>query len=80
MYQSQLQYLPLTPPFFLILVGLFVLLLILLQLGALNYAFMRLGLSPGAALVLLFACLAGSYFNSRRDRPHRLSGPALRWL
>ena len=48
MYQSQLQYLPLTPPFFLILVGLFVVLLILLQLGALNYAFMRLGLRPGA--------------------------------
>ena len=63
MYQSQLQYLPLTPPFFLILVGLFVLLLILLQLGALNYAFMRLGLRPGAALLLLFACLVGSYFN-----------------
>jgi len=63
MYQSQLQYLPLTPPFFLILVGLFVVLLVLLQLGALNYAFMRLGLRPGAALLLLFACLVGSYFN-----------------
>lgn len=63
MYQSQLQYLPLAPPFFLILVGLFVVLLILLQLGALNYAFMRLGLRPGTALMLLFACLVGSYFN-----------------
>jgi hypothetical protein len=33
MYPSQLHYLPLTPPFFLILLGLFVALLVLVQLG-----------------------------------------------
>src|SRR5258708_9799592 len=60
---SQVHYLPLAPPFFLILVGLFVNLLVLIQLGALRYAYMRLGISSGAALFLLFASLIGSYFN-----------------
>jgi uncharacterized membrane protein len=60
---SQYHYLPLTPEFFSILVGLFLVLLVLIQLGALRYAYMRLGMSSGAALLLLFASLIGSYFN-----------------
>src|SRR5258708_24199036 len=60
---SQVHYLPLAPPFFIILVGLFVNLLVLIQLGALRYAYMRLGISSGAALLLLLASLIGSYFN-----------------
>jgi uncharacterized membrane protein len=60
---SQYHYLPLTPEFFSILVGLFLILLLLIQLGALRYAYMRLGMSSGAALLLLFASLVGSYFN-----------------
>jgi uncharacterized membrane protein len=60
---SQYHYLPLTPEFFSILVGLFVVLLVLIQLGALRYAYMRLGMSSGAALLLLAASLVGSYFN-----------------
>src|SRR6516164_6084878 len=52
---SQVHYLPLTPPFFFILVGLFVAILVLIQLGVLRYAYMRLGISSGAALLLLFA-------------------------
>jgi len=36
---SQVQYLPLAPPFFFILVGLFVILLVLIQLGLLRYAY-----------------------------------------
>jgi uncharacterized membrane protein len=60
---SQYHYLPLTPEFFSILVGLFLVLLVLIQLGALRYAYMRLGMSSGAALLLLFASLVGSYFN-----------------
>jgi uncharacterized membrane protein len=60
---SQYQYLPLTPGFFSILVGLFVIVLVLIQLGVLRYAYMRLGMSSGAALLLLFASLVGSYFN-----------------
>jgi uncharacterized membrane protein len=60
---SQVHYLPLAPPFFFLLVGLFVVILVLVQLGVLRYAFMRLGISSGGALLLLFASLAGSYFN-----------------
>jgi uncharacterized membrane protein len=60
---SHYHYLPLTPEFFSILVGLFIVLLVLIQLGALRYAYMRLGMSSGAALLLLAASLVGSYFN-----------------
>src|SRR5260370_7963675 len=60
---SQFHSLPLAPPFFFILVGLFVALLVLIQLGVLRYAYMRLGISSGAALLLLLASLIGSYFN-----------------
>jgi uncharacterized membrane protein len=60
---SQYHYLPLTPEFFSILVGLFLVVLVLVQVGALRYAYMRLGMSSGAALMLLFASLVGSYFN-----------------
>jgi uncharacterized membrane protein len=63
MHFGQLHYLPLSPAFFSILVALFVIVLILIQLGILRYAYMRLGLSPGAALLLLFGSLLGSYFN-----------------
>lgn len=60
---SQYQYLPLTPGFFSLLVGVFVIVLILVQLGVLRYAYMRLGISSGTALLLLAASLIGSYFN-----------------
>jgi uncharacterized membrane protein len=60
---SQFHYLPLTPGFFSILVFLAVALLILIQLRILGYAYMRLGVGPGAALLLLFGSLIGSYFN-----------------
>lgn len=60
---DQLHYLPVTLPFFAILVGAFVVLLFLLQLGVLGYAYMRLGISAGGALILLAGSLIGSYFN-----------------
>src|SRR6202795_3564705 len=60
---SQVHYLPLTPAFFSILVILFAGLIILIQLRILRYAYMRLGIGPGAALFLLFGSLIGSYFN-----------------
>ena len=59
----QVHYLPLTPGFFSILVVLFAGLIILVQLRILRYAYMRLGVGPGAALLLLFGSLIGSYFN-----------------
>jgi uncharacterized membrane protein len=58
-----MHYLPLTPVLFSILVFLVVGLVILIQLRILRYAYMRLGVSPGAALLLLFGSLIGSYFN-----------------
>src|SRR3984885_2061522 len=60
---SQVHYLPMTPGLFSILVVLAVGLVILIQLGILRYAYMRLGVGPGAALLLLFGSLIGSYFN-----------------
>jgi uncharacterized membrane protein len=57
------QYLPLTPGFFSILVVIFLILLVLVQLDLLRTAYLRLGVSPGMALVLLAASLIGSYFN-----------------
>jgi uncharacterized membrane protein len=60
---SELQYLPLTPGLFTILVLLFAGLIILIQLRILRYAYMRLGVGPGVALLLLFGSLIGSYFN-----------------
>lgn len=60
---SHVHYLPLTPGFFSILVFLAVALVILIQLRILRYAYMRLGVGPGVALLLLFGSLIGSYFN-----------------
>ena len=60
---SQFHYLPLTPGFFLILVFQAIGLVILIQLRILRYAYMRLGVGPGVALLLLFGSLIGSYFN-----------------
>jgi len=59
----EIQYLPLTPGLFSILVLLLVALIILIQLQILRYAYMRLGVGPGTALLLLFGSLIGSYFN-----------------
>jgi uncharacterized membrane protein len=58
-----MQYLPLAAPFFAILVGVFVLLVILIEINVLRYAYTRLGVSSGTALLLLFASLLGSYVN-----------------
>ena len=63
MHVSHLQYLPIAPLFFALLVGAFALLLIFIQLGILRYAYTRLGVSSGTALFLLFASLFGSYIN-----------------
>src|SRR6267378_2665951 len=60
---SQVHYLPLTPGLFSILVVLLAGLIILIQLRILRYAYMRLGVGPGAALLLLLGSLIGSSFN-----------------
>jgi len=60
---GQIHYLPLSPAVFSLLVGLLVLLIVLIQVGALRYAYLRLGVSSRVALLLLLASLFGSYLN-----------------
>ena len=63
MHTNQLHYLPLSLPFFSILAGIFVFLVVLLEVGALRYAYMRIGISPRGAMLVLLGSLVGSYFN-----------------
>jgi uncharacterized membrane protein len=63
MSPSQPHYLPLTLPFFSILAALFLLVVVLLELGALRFTYMRIGMSSRGAMLVLLASLVGSYFN-----------------
>jgi uncharacterized membrane protein len=60
---SKYHYLPLALPIFSLLVGAFLVLALLVQIRILRFAYMRLGVSPGAAILLLFGSLCGSYIN-----------------
>jgi uncharacterized membrane protein len=60
---GQMQYFPLAGPFFAILVGVFLLVVVLIEINVLRYAYTRLGISSGTALLLLLASLIGSYIN-----------------
>ena len=71
-----MHYLPLSFPFFSILVGLFLLLVALIQVGILRYAYMRLGVSSGTALLLLLASLLGSYSAAPELTPDQAYGIA----
>jgi len=57
------QYLPLSPRAFAALTALLFVAVMLVQIRLLRYAYMRLGVSPWAAFLLLFLSLAGSYVN-----------------
>ncbi len=63
MQMSQFHYLPLTPVFFSILVGIFLFLAVYLMIGLLRQAYLNLGVRPQTAMLLLFGSLVGSYFN-----------------
>ena len=63
MHVTHLHYLPLALPFYLALVGLFLLVGFFVQVGILSFAYTRLGIRPVTALLLLLASLIGSYFN-----------------
>jgi uncharacterized membrane protein len=63
MHFTHLHYLPLSPPFFSMLVGIFLLLAFLLYLRTLRYAYMHLNVSRDTALLVLLGSLVGSYFN-----------------
>jgi uncharacterized membrane protein len=60
---GQMHYLPLSAPFFAFLVGAFLLVLALIQIGILRYAYLRIGISSRAAMFLLLGSLIGSYIN-----------------
>src|SRR6516225_8477808 len=73
----QPHYLSLPLPFFSILVGVFVFLVVLLQVRALRFAYMSIGFSAGGAMLVLLGSLAGSYFNipvAQLPERHLLSG------
>jgi uncharacterized membrane protein len=63
MVSSHLQYLPLPWPVYIFLLFAVGILTILVQAGLLRYVYSRLGISPGTALLLLFASLLGAYVN-----------------
>ena len=58
-----MHYLPLAPAFFAMLVAILVVVVVLIQIRVLRYAYLTLGISPGAAMLLLTASLIGSYIN-----------------
>lgn len=63
MHIGHAQYLPVAPPMFALLAGALVLLLILIQIRVLRFAYMQLGVSSGTAFLLLLGSLLGSYIN-----------------
>lgn len=74
-----LHYLPLTPHFFLILVGIFLALVALMEFGVLNYVYANIGLRPRTALLLLFASLIGATSTLRSPHcPESKSSPSRR--
>jgi uncharacterized membrane protein len=60
---DNLHYLPLPLPLFSILAAIFLVLVVLIQIGILRYAYIHLGLRPGTVMLLLLGSLLGSYFN-----------------
>ncbi|SRR5579871_6468464 len=60
---GQMHYLPLAWPFFALLFGIFLVVVVLIQINVLRYAYARLGVSSGTALLLLLGSLIGSYIN-----------------
>ncbi|HTV87680.1 MAG TPA: DUF1614 domain-containing protein [Stellaceae bacterium] len=56
-------YLPLPLSYYTILAGILLVVIAIVELRALRYAYLRIGLSSRAALILLLASLGGSYFN-----------------
>jgi uncharacterized membrane protein len=63
MHLANLHYFPLSLPFFFILVALFVVVLILVQLRILRYAYTAIGIDKRYLLILLLLSLLGSYIN-----------------
>jgi uncharacterized membrane protein len=60
---DRLQYLPLALPHFSVLALIFLFLVAWIEVRALRSAYLSMGLSPHAAVIVLLASLAGSYLN-----------------
>jgi uncharacterized membrane protein len=60
---GQMHYFPLSAPFFALLVGAFLVVVALIQIGILRYAYLRIGVSSRTAMFLLLGSLVGSYIN-----------------
>ena len=74
---GQLQYFPLALPHFSVLIVIFLVLVAWVELRALRLAYLRIGLGPHAAVLLLLASLGGSYLNipvARLAAQHIVSG------
>ncbi|MGO9944352.1 MAG: DUF1614 domain-containing protein [Rhodoblastus sp.] len=63
MLPSHLHYLPVPMFLYAIFAGALLALFVLIQLGVLRYAYMRIGLEPRVAMLVLFGSLLGSYVN-----------------
>ncbi len=63
MHSSSFHSLPSTGALFLLLILLFGLLIAVLQIGILGYAYEKIGISRGSAYLILFLSLVGSYIN-----------------
>ncbi|MGA7800894.1 MAG: DUF1614 domain-containing protein [Gammaproteobacteria bacterium] len=63
MHPSEIHYLPLSLPFFFVLVGLLAVVVALVETGVLRYAYASIGIDRRRLLILLLLCLAGSYVN-----------------
>jgi uncharacterized membrane protein len=63
MHYGHAQYLPIAPSLFALLAVALGILLILVQIRVLRYAYMKQGVSSGRAFLLLFGSLLGSYVN-----------------
>jgi uncharacterized membrane protein len=63
MHASPMHYFPITGPFLLILFVVFIVVLVLVQLGILEYAYAKIGIEPRYVFLLLLSSLLGSYVN-----------------
>jgi len=63
MHPIHLHYFPLPLIFYAIFAGVLLALFVLLQLGLLRYAYMRIGLDSRVAMLVLLGSLLGSYIN-----------------
>ena len=58
-----MNYYPLAPPFFFLFLGVLAVLLVMVEIGVLRYAYERIGIHPRYVLALLLVSLLGAYVN-----------------